>query len=75
MMSSPVLFDLFHPDMLSFQKKKMWDSARRLACTQQFSRVWRTRDIYITVNKKNQFKGMIWITVLSSVNIKIFALL
>ena len=30
----------------------------------------RTHDIYITVNKKTQVKGMVWITVLSSVNIE-----
>ena len=45
-------------DMLSFQKK-MRDSARRLAFTMQFSRAQRTHDMDITVNQKNQFKGMI----------------
>ena len=40
-------------------KKNAGQCLRRLAFTMQFSHALRTHDIYITVNKKNQFKGMV----------------
>ena len=59
-------------DMLSFQQK-MWDSVRRLTFIQQFSPAWHARDIYTTMHEKNQFKVMLWITVLNSVNMEDFS--
>ena len=47
------------PDMLSFQKKNAGQRATTSFHHAVFVRARRTHDIYITVNKKIQFKGMV----------------
>ena len=48
-----------YADMLSFQKKNAGQRATTSFHHAIFARARRTHDIYITVNKKIQFKGMV----------------
>ena len=58
-------------DMLSFQKKNAGQRATTSFQPAIFARAGRARDTY-TMNLKIHFKVMVWITVISTVNMEDF---